>query len=431
MYHQRERSKASSQDDSSSLHVSDLDRDALKPLASLLSSDRAAGFQLSVRGLSVLTSSHGVLARRRSAPAVAEDAPVDSDEIDNDMEVLQSRIEEVERGIVKEAVEKKLYEVVTDRPPYVLLGQFFDGAPEEVARSMRETVAQLYGQLPQDEFSTTFWYYADRLSALMLQLQLCGYMLRNAHYVKTLRLVLRLTSGCSPERFREAFDKIDLDGSGTIETNEIDKLLGEVYGNAPPEFEVETLQRFLDANGDGTITFEEFYQALGPAAERWQTELLPSAESEIEPQVSGPINLTLENGTVVEIDGAEHIAELRSRASTMRSELAELLSMEAKSQEPQTLTMFINSLSKERMQGLTSEMTEPVQTVMQRIVQNIVFGEEPNSEGMSDEVQEDEDEPRAIDQETLQYLSMYMLVVGYRLREAEAKKIGFPQTVKK
>ena len=101
------------------------------------------------------------------------------------------------------------------------------------------------------------------MAALMLQLQMTGYMLRNAEYVLTLRKVLNLSTRNAAE-YRKAFDKLDLDGSGFIERNDIEKLLTDVYdGKNVPDFEVDTFIRLFDVNSDGVVSWEEFATTLG------------------------------------------------------------------------------------------------------------------------------------------------------------------------
>ena len=64
----------------------------------------------------------------------------------------------------------------------------------------------------------------------MLQLQMTGYMLRNAEYVMALRKVLQLSTRSAAE-YRATFERLDTDGSGYIETSEVEKRL--VLEHAP------------------------------------------------------------------------------------------------------------------------------------------------------------------------------------------------------
>lgn len=61
--------------------------------------------------------------------------------------------------------------------------------------------------------------------------------------------------------YREAFNKFDRDGSGTISANEIYKIFKN-YGNPIPRSEVEKLIKEVDTSGDGEINFQEFVSLM-------------------------------------------------------------------------------------------------------------------------------------------------------------------------
>ena len=85
---------------------------------------------------------------------------------------------------------------------------------------MQDAIGSLLGQLPPFEFDSQITTTGDKMAALMLQLQMTGYMLRNAEYVVMLRQLLGLSTRAAAE-YRKAFDKLDLDGSGYIEISEV------------------------------------------------------------------------------------------------------------------------------------------------------------------------------------------------------------------
>uniref|UniRef100_A0A7S2V2Y5 EF-hand domain-containing protein n=1 Tax=Fibrocapsa japonica TaxID=94617 RepID=A0A7S2V2Y5_9STRA len=66
----------------------------------------------------------------------------------------------------------------------------------------------------------------------------------------------------SDEDFETAFKKVDRDGSGFIERNEIEALLREVYRGDCPRNEVEMFMAKFDTNQDGKISWEEFVSTL-------------------------------------------------------------------------------------------------------------------------------------------------------------------------
>ena len=72
-----------------------------------------------------------------------------------------------------------------------------------------------------------------------------------------------LLSSRSLEEYREAFDRIDTDGSGDIDAEEVEALLRDVYGEeASPEGMAAFLANF-NADKDGVISWEVFAAALG------------------------------------------------------------------------------------------------------------------------------------------------------------------------
>lgn len=66
---------------------------------------------------------------------------------------------------------------------------------------------------------------------------------------------------------RKSFNVCDEDGSGTIERNELSRVMKEL-GETPTQEELEDILKDLDKNGDGSISWEEF---LGVMAE-WIAE---------------------------------------------------------------------------------------------------------------------------------------------------------------
>ena len=382
-----------------------------------------------------------------------------------DRELLSSRIQKIqEQGGAVATPAQKLFELATEKPPQLVLREFFMTAPEEVSAAMRDAVVSLLGTLPPMQFDAQISSTADKLAAMMLQLQMTGYMLRNAEYVTTLRRLLNLQEHTQDD-LKEAFDKLDLDGSGYIETAEVEELLTGLYGGkAPPDFEVKSFITFFDANKDGRVScaaqirgaqfaarnsprnsprtsrrnsgrhalrnsltprpatrrsFEEFVAALGPAAERRPGVLgaLAAAADDgaIGPELSGQVTVEMDDGATVEMDAAEYMAELKQEAQALRAELAKMENVDAGGEPGSSLTAYVSGLPKPQLQALTSGITEDVVGAMQMLVRYILTG----SDGKQRQL--DDTSPLTIEQEKLQQLCLYQLVLGYRLREAEAK----------
>jgi hypothetical protein len=90
-------------------------------------------------------------------------------------------------------------------------------------------------------------------------------MFRNAEYVMALKDLMNLRGDANLDDYKEAFDRLDSDQSGYIETDEVKQLLDDVYEGKTPKYEVENFVQFFDQNNDGRISWQEFEQGLGAA----------------------------------------------------------------------------------------------------------------------------------------------------------------------
>ena len=57
----------------------------------------------------------------------------------------------------------------------------------------------------------------------------------------------------------DVFHSMDSDGSGTLTAVELHRALAQMEGDAPTRAEVDALLRAVDANGNGTVSIEEFF----------------------------------------------------------------------------------------------------------------------------------------------------------------------------
>jgi len=365
------------------------------------------------------------LVRRPSAvPGRAAVRCADDDIDDADMDRLRSRIAKIqEQGGALATPSEKYFEKAMSKPPQELMADFFRTGNPAVVQAMTEATASLLGALPPFEFDTQVTTTGDKLAALMMQLQMTGYMLRNAEYVMTLRKVLKLDSRSAAE-YRTAFEKLDLDESGFIEVGEVEQLLASVYGDEQvPSFEVTALMQLFDTDGDGRISWEEFAAALGAAdaADSPAVGLLPllggseDGEPSPSPEVGGTVTVTLDDGSEVEMDAVAYIAELKDEAQALRAELVEAAAAEQQKQmvTASSISAYVSSLPEEQLKSLTGGISADVSTAMRQIVTYIL-----RAPGGDDPL--DRDAEVTMEQQKLQQLCLYQLILGYTLREAEA-----------
>jgi len=61
--------------------------------------------------------------------------------------------------------------------------------------------------------------------------------------------------------FKDAFAMFDIDGGGTIDTDELKQVLTEL-GDTPTDEEIQEMITMIDENGDGEIDFDEFLNLM-------------------------------------------------------------------------------------------------------------------------------------------------------------------------
>ena len=71
---------------------------------------------------------------------------------------------------------------------------------------------------------------------------------------------LTMLSSRQLRQLKWAFNVLDEDGSGTLEGNELEGLI-QLVGDNPTQNEAKDLLAWLDTDGDGEISFEEFARA--------------------------------------------------------------------------------------------------------------------------------------------------------------------------
>ncbi len=76
----------------------------------------------------------------------------------------------------------------------------------------------------------------------------------------------------SEEEFKEAFIKVDKDGSGFITPDEVEELLFETYGFPPLDEEVTLFMKEFDLNQDGKVSWDEFVASMTRIKEKMDSK---------------------------------------------------------------------------------------------------------------------------------------------------------------
>jgi len=336
-------------------------------------------------------------------------------------------------GIVGES--GALYRLMSSMTPSQVITDFLESAQPLVINAMSDAVASLIGGMgtnPAMGVDVIASVKGEKLGALCFQLQMTGYMFRNAEYVLALKELMSIESHSISE-YKKAFDKIDVDKSGFIERDEIASMLREVYGGDAPAFEQTTFLRFFDANNDGKISWEEFEKGLGVvnqerAAGAVANNILEgsSDEGESDAKVSGMLKVELDDGNTIDVEAQDYINTLRAEAASLKAALAREATDSTANMgltaglDPGSpsagggLGGYLASLNKENVQALTEGITPEVIDTMKMLVKFVLDGG-PDQAGKIAEEQEVD-----IPVGALRQLCLWQLILGYRLRENEA-----------
>jgi Ca2+-binding EF-hand superfamily protein len=365
---------------------------------------------------------------------------------------------------------RALFRTMTMDTPNEAIMNFVNSASTEVVSAMSSAVTNLLGGLstPGMGVETIVKANGEKLKSLCFQLQMTGYMFRNAEYVLAIRDLMNLNgSQITIQDYKDAFERMDTDRSGYIETEEIEQLLEDVYGEGEtPAFEVDTFMEFFDANHDGKISWEEFERGLGLVADRQVSQQKKSRRSRRdalpgmvslaqeqgddndeedddddleellvgEPTVSGTIDIEMKNGKIIKVEAKEYIEELKREAEALKAALSREKAgpgrnarkspiptptgSEDDTTNQQGISSYIESLGGD-IQSLTKGISPVVVESMKMLVNFVIDGGPSGRKGKFKDVDRSQIEME-IPSSALQQLALWQLVLGYKLREAEA-----------
>lgn len=270
-------------------------------------------------------------------------------------------------------------QVVAKLSPSELISKFTSTAHPRVQDAVRSTVLGLIGTLPKMAFETTTITTGERLASLMFQLQLTGYMLKNADYRLSLSQSLGVTSN-NVNSSNNGQSQFLLEGDLDYDDDEDDE------------------GRLSDGKVRGTI------------------KISYGSKSDAEKDESGDDEDTISSAMPtmeVEVDAAAYMAELRNEVAKLREDL--VTTRKAKEDEiRKDLLLYIRTLPQKELKSLTSTLSDDVLDAMKGLVNVVMAGIGEGQIG-PDTVTEQSGEAMA-------QLCMWQLVVGYNLRELEVRE---------
>ncbi|GKZ00257.1 hypothetical protein MPSEU_000978600 [Mayamaea pseudoterrestris] len=271
--------------------------------------------------------------------------------------------------LTQESLANNPYMAVVSRlSPNELISRFTSTAHPRVQSAVRQTVLGLIGGLPKMAFDTTTVMSGQRLASLMFQLQMTGYMFKNAEY----RLSL------SETLLGNGLDQLLL--SGDEENAKPDTLKGKIRGKLRLRFG-------------------------GLFSKKSSTETNETVEA-----TSASV---AEDDAGIEVDANAYVAELRKEVQQLRNEL--VISRKEKEEAlRKDLLMYIRTLPEKELRELTSTMSQDVLVAMKGLVNAVIAGIGEGQIG-PDTVTEQSSEAMA-------QLCMWQLALGYNLRSLEVRE---------
>ena len=260
---------------------------------------------------------------------------------------------------------------VTKISPSDLIAKFTSTAHPRVQNAVRNTILSLIGGLPKMAFDTTTITTGQRLASLMFQLQMTGYMFKNAEY----RLSLQQSIGTANDI--SSANKFLLGGVSGGSRNEKGPQLGKIKGKLRVTYGNKTQVRNNDNSDQSTI-------------EAGNTTSLE-----------------------MEVDAAAYMSELRSEVVQLRDELM-ITRQEKEEALRKDLLVYIRTLPEQELRSLTNTISHDVLVAMKGLVNAVLSGIGDGQIG-PDTVTEQSGEAMA-------QLCMWQLCIGYNLRTLEVRE---------
>jgi hypothetical protein len=311
-----------------------------------------------------------------------DDVDVDGDSIPKNLDssalVGQPKGGDLLRGgPSKDALKNNPYmAVVSKLSPSELISKFTGTAHPRVQAAVKTTILGLIGGLPKLAFDTTTITTGQRLASLMFQLQMTGYMFKNADY----RLSLAQSLGVPPSSML-------------------------LTGNDDEEDDEEE-NNIMNGKVGGKLRIR--YRTPENGKNKKEKDSDPSDDDD-----DYDYDAASSDGLELEVDAASYMSELRQEVSQLRDDLM-TTRKEKEEALRKDLLLYIRTLPEQELRSLTNTMSPDVLVAMKGLVQAVMSG-----------IGEGEIGPETITEqsgEAMAQLCMWQLAIGYNLRTLEVRE---------
>ncbi|KAF8821669.1 hypothetical protein IE077_001752, partial [Cardiosporidium cionae] len=291
------------------------------------------------------------------------------------------------------------FEAVVRLAPNELISRFVQSTPKRVQEAARTTVLGLLGTLPKFALETTVLTTGEKLANLMFQLQITGYMFKNAEYRMSLsdcfKFVIPPQSSIASPWF-----------PGNIGAKQVTAISSQMWN---------TSSNTNSPKNTDDLTSNDSATPENSQIEHFESTNFPQKNvNKGASNISGRIYVQLTDGKTIEVDAAQLVGELRTQIRDLRTELENLTTSRENVKEIDLLS-YIKSLPEVQMRSLTENISEDVIEAMRKLTSIVVEGLGAGKDFSGE----------TITQQTgsvIAQLCMWQLAVGYNLRELEVRE---------
>ncbi len=272
----------------------------------------------------------------------------------------------------------RYFQMVEKLAPNEIMAKFSKTAPSNIQEAAKSTIMNILGSLPQYALDASLITTNTKLANLMFQMQITGYMFKNAEY--------RMSFTRSLKGYPKLPNEAQIgDGNTTMSMTK-----GDI--NKSPSM----------PSNDYSLT-------------RTNSVGVPFS-SKKKVSVTGDITIKdVETGKRITVPAEEVTEALGNEIEDLRRELMELRQEKQEELRGNILT-YIQALPEKDLASLTSDMSDEAMEAIQLLVDSLMNRLELDISSQDVVIQQ----PIA----ALAQLCMWQLVVGYKLRELEALERG-------